>query len=671
MINRLSLEQLKPDTQAWTQYIQAHTPLASASFIDLALAKDTVMLSLQQETPYSQAFIAVPEGTIVQDFLEQLAQEQTWSKLQAIEQAQQHNQSCYLANPQSPYEPFFIRFEHSLASVFIDDLEALITQPYTGEALKQQVHLVMAKHHLDAYFQPYIFLNIVEAYIKQYAQNQLQDSSTIADFAVLCTPRKKAQSPYIHVAQASYKRLFGELFSVSGHSPLSTIRLGEFVRHNGHIFVLHANDLLQDKSLWNAIYHLMLHQDLDWDLLTKQQEKEPTIRPENMYIVPRIKLLLVGQLNQFYRLQEQLPHFYALFPYCADFEMPLKITPEHLPLYLNYIHYLIEKAGSLPFNKMALIEFLLLSTRLAGHQQELSFNSVLLLQILQEINLYARQEQGVQIEPQHIQRYRHAAKQRNKGYLELSQRDILDDQIYIVTDGKKTGQINGLTYIELGHYGFGEPIRITANVHSGDGEVIDIERRSELGGSLHSKGVLILTAYLTELLAQQEPLPYSVSLVFEQSYGEVDGDSASLAELCCILSAFSRLPIYQHLAVTGSVDQFGQVQSIGAVNEKIESFFLLCQSRGLTGKQGVIIPKSNIQHLHLDTELQQAIQEKKFHIFAVSHVSEAIQLLTGVPFDTDDGSESVLSLCDEHIHKGQASRYLKKRGLFESFFSKK
>jgi predicted ATP-dependent protease len=214
------------------------------------------------------------------------------------------------------------------------------------------------------------------------------------------------------------------------------------------------------------------------------------------------------------------------------------------------------------------------------------------------------------------------------------QEQIIQGTLMIDTDGAKIGQINGLTVIELGNFDFSAPTRITATARLGEGEVIDIEREVELGGSTHSKGVFILSAYLGQRFASNRPLSLSASLTFEQSYGYIDGDSASMAELCALLSVLSEIPIKQNLAITGSVNQYGEAQAIGAVNEKIEGFFDICQKRGLTGTQGVLIPVSNIRHLMLRHDVITACENNQFAIYAYQHVDEAIALLTGESADT-------------------------------------
>ncbi|MEI7265313.1 Lon protease family protein, partial [Pectobacterium carotovorum] len=244
-----------------------------------------------------------------------------------------------------------------------------------------------------------------------------------------------------------------------------------------------------------------------------------------------------------------------------------------------------------------------------------------------------------------------AARQWREGYLRERMQDEIElGQILIETEGEVVGQINGLSVLEFPGYpvAFGEPTRISCVVHAGDGEFTDVERKAELAGNLHAKGMMIMQAFLITELELDQQLPFSASIVFEQSYSEVDGDSASLAELCALVSALSLRPINQQFAVTGSVDQFGHVQPIGGVNEKIEGFFEVCQRRGLTGTQGVILPAANLRHLCLQEDVVEAVREGKFHLFPVETAPEALSLLTNFAYD-DEQQPNLLSAIRERI----------------------
>lgn len=284
-----------------------------------------------------------------------------------------------------------------------------------------------------------------------------------------------------------------------------------------------------------------------------------------------------------------------------------------------------------PFDRSAVARVIEQSARLAGDADKLSTNIQNLADLLREADYWANKQGKEIVSVVDVQRAIDAATYRADRLRERLQEETLRGTILIDTTGAQVGQINGLSYLELGAFAFGRPSRITARIQMGKGEVINVEREVELSGPIHSKGVLILTSFLGARYGLDKPLSLSASLVFEQSYGGVEGDSASAAELFALLSAIAEVPITQTLAVTGSINQHGQIQAIGGVNEKIEGFFDLCKARGLTGDQGVIIPSANLPHLMLRWDVVHAVAGGKFHIYAIDTVDEGIELLTGIP----------------------------------------
>jgi predicted ATP-dependent protease len=275
----------------------------------------------------------------------------------------------------------------------------------------------------------------------------------------------------------------------------------------------------------------------------------------------------------------------------------------------------------------ALVRLIEHSCRLAEHQNRLSAHVNNCLEIIAEANLLAEQTQATRIDKTEIELALSAREQRNGRIAEAILEEMLEGTILIDTDGSAIGKVNGLTVMDIGGSSFGAPARITTTVHPGSRGIVDIEREVELGQPIHSKGVMILSGYLGHCYAQQFPLAISASIAMEQSYGHIDGDSASLAELCCLISALTRIPIKQGFAMTGSINQYGEVQAIGGVNEKIEGFFSLCAARGLTGQQAVIIPTSNKPNLMLNQQVIDAVEQGLFAIYAVSNVDEALSLL--------------------------------------------
>jgi lon-related putative ATP-dependent protease len=333
----------------------------------------------------------------------------------------------------------------------------------------------------------------------------------------------------------------------------------------------------------------------------------------------------------YYLLYQYDPDFGELFKVEADFNQEMDRSPENNQLYARLIATLARRNDLRPFDRRAVAQVITRSARMAGDAEKLSVHLLGVSDLLREADYWAGEAGHRVVKAADVQRAIEAQIRRSDRVRERVQERIQRGTILIDTDGEKVGQVNGLSVLMLGNFSFGQPSRITARVRMGGGKVIDIEREVELGGPIHSKGVLILSSFLGSRYAPNYPLSLSASLVFEQSYGGVEGDSASMAELCALLSALADVPIKQSLAVTGSVNQHGEVQPIGGVNEKIEGFFDVCQARDLTGEQGVIIPASNVQHLMLRRDVVDAVKAKQFQIYTVETVDQVIELLTGIP----------------------------------------
>jgi predicted ATP-dependent protease len=299
-------------------------------------------------------------------------------------------------------------------------------------------------------------------------------------------------------------------------------------------------------------------------------------------------------------------------------------------LYTQLISTLTRKEKLLPYDRYAVARVIEHSARLVGDSKKLSMHMRSIVDLLHEADYWAREAGHEVVQASDVQQAIDSQVHRQDRVRDRLYEAILRDTLMIDTQGAVTGQVNGLSVIELGGFAFAQPTRITATTRFGKGDLINIEREVKLSGAIHSKGVLILTSFLAARYAKNQPLALSASLAFEQSYGMVEGDSASLAELCALLSNLANIPIDQSLAITGSVNQLGQAQAIGAVNEKIEGFFDICVARGLTGKQGVLIPAANVQHLMLRQNVIEAATAGKFHIYAVENIDQAITLLTGV-----------------------------------------
>jgi predicted ATP-dependent protease len=362
-----------------------------------------------------------------------------------------------------------------------------------------------------------------------------------------------------------------------------------------------------------------------------------TVEPEPVHL--DVKIVIVGTRDVYYLLAAHDPEFNDLFKVAADFDDDMPREGDAVLTYAQLLATVGRREGLKTFDRGAIARLIEQAGRIADDNRKLTTRIGDIADIMREADYWAEKGKRVIVGAEDVetaidQQIRRSSRVRDKSL------EIIDSGIVLIdTAGSKTGQINGLSVLSLPNFSFGKPSRITARVRLGRGEVIDVERRVELGGPTHSKGVLILSAFLGARYASDQPLSLSATLVFEQSYGGVDGDSASSAELYALLSALSDLPIDQSFAVTGSVNQFGQVQAIGGVNQKIEGYFDVCRYHGLTGKQGVLIPATNVRHLMLRRDIVEAARNGQFRIFPIETIDQGIELLTGFPAGVrdDDG----------------------------------
>lgn len=414
------------------------------------------------------------------------------------------------------------------------------------------------------------------------------------------------------------------------------IKPGALHQATGGYLVLDAHRLLMQPYAWEGLKRALRSRHIRTDSVAQMLSLTSTISLEPEPIPLDVKVVLLGERLLYYLLCEYDPDFRELFKVVADFEDDLPRTGDMPLRYAQLIATLARKEKLLPFDQSACARLVEQAAREAGDAERLSTHIQGLLDLMREADFLTRQAGETAVSRARVQAVIDA-RDRRTGRLRARLQDaILRGTVHIDTSGQVVGQVNGLSVIELGDSRFAHPTRITANVRLGDGEVIDIQREVDLGGAIHSKGVLILSSFLATRYASNLPLSLSATLTFEQTYGEVEGDSASMAELCALLSALAGLPIRQSLAVTGSVDQHGRMQAIGGVNEKIEGFFDICQARGLTGEQGVLIPQSNVKHLMLRRDVVEACADGRFHVWPVADVDEAIELLTGTPAGAPD-----------------------------------
>ena len=419
-------------------------------------------------------------------------------------------------------------------------------------------------------------------------------------------------------------------------SNFTLIKPGALHRANGGFLVLDARKLLSEAYAWEGLKRALRSGQVRIESVAELVGLSSTVQLEPEPLPLDLKVVLIGERIIYYLLAELDPDFPALFKINADLESEITRSPEGTAQYARLIATLGRRDGLRPLSASAVARVIEHAARLADDAEKLTTRTQPLSDLMREADHVAGSSGAGMIEREHVEAALEAKRHRNERIQERYQEEILRGQLMISTDGLHIGQINGLAVAMLGESTFAHPVRITATVRMGDGEVIDIEREVELGGPIHSKGVLILSSFLAARFGWSMPLSLRASLVFEQSYGGIEGDSASLAELAALLSALALVPIRQSIAVTGSVNQFGMVQPVGGVNEKIEGFYALCNARGLNGKQGVVIPSANVCQLMLKPAVVTAVREGHFHIWAVSHIDEAMELLTGLPAGEPD-----------------------------------
>ena len=452
---------------------------------------------------------------------------------------------------------------------------------------------------------------------------------------VLVGNGKKPGAPIVSEDSPTYSNLVGRVEHISQFGALVTdftlIKSGALHRANGGYLLLDIRKVLTQPFAWEGLKRALQSREIRIESLGQMYSLVSTVSLEPQPIPLDAKIVLFGDRLLYYLLQEYDPEFGELFKVAADFEERVERNADTHQLYARLIATLTRKEKLLPFDRGAVARVIEHSARLVGDAERLSTHMRSIADLLRESDFCAREAGHAVAEAADVQCAIDAQIRRQDRLRDRLYEAILRDTLVIDTQGAVTGQINALSVLSLGDFAFASPTRITATTRLGDGEMVNIEREVKLSGAIHSKGVLILSSFLAARYAKNQPLSFSASLVFEQSYGMVDGDSASLAELCALLSNLADAPIKQSLAITGSVNQLGQAQAIGAVNEKIEGFFDICSARGLSGEQGVLIPAANIKHLMLRRDVVAAAEAGRFHIYAVENVDQAIGLLTGLP----------------------------------------
>ncbi|NVD08021.1 ATP-dependent protease [Vibrio sp. JPW-9-11-11] len=456
--------------------------------------------------------------------------------------------------------------------------------------------------------------------------------------------RKEDLFPIVVEENPNYHTLFGYIetatFKGTVFTDFSLIRPGSLHKANGGVLLMDAQKVLEQPYVWDGLKRALRARQLNLTSLEKEVTLTGTVSLDPEPIPLDVKIILFGDYRTYQLLQHYDPEFSELFRVTADFEDEMKRDADSELQYARFISSVVNDNGMLHCDRKAIARIIEHSSRLAGDQNKISLHSANIANLLRESNYVARQANSNMIRLSHVEDALANQELRVSRLKDSVMESFINGTTLIHTHGEAVGQVNALSVLSTSEYMFGAPNRITATTCYGEGEVIDIERSVDLGGSIHSKGVMILSAYLSSVFGKTAKVPLSTTITFEQSYGGVDGDSASMAEFCAVVSAFSKQPNRQDIAITGSMNQFGEAQPIGGVNEKIEGFFDVCEIKGRTADQGVIIPRSNMHNLMLRPDIVKAVEKGEFHIWAIDHVTEAIELFmgkaAGVP--SDEGS---------------------------------
>jgi lon-related putative ATP-dependent protease len=438
----------------------------------------------------------------------------------------------------------------------------------------------------------------------------------------------------------TYYNLFGRVDYRSQLGAVTTdhtmIKAGAIHRANGGYLILQALDVLINPLVWETLKRTLRCREASIENLGEQYSAIPVATLNPQPIPLDVKIVLVGNPRIYQLLYQADEEFRKLFRAKADFSVDMDRSADCVGLYSGFISSRVRDEGLRHFHASAVARVVEHGSRLVEHQQKLSTRFIEIADLLTEANFWAGREKSDLVRAEHVERAIEEKARRSNLIEERVQDLITDGTILIDTKAAVPGQVNGISVYDLGDYRFGRPSRITASISLGRGQVVSIEREMQMAGRIHNKAFAILSGYLHGRYAQERALALAASIGFEQVYDEVEGDSASAAELYALLSALAAAPIKQGIAVTGSVNQRGDMQAIGGVNEKIEGFYEVCKAQGLSGEQGVVIPRANLKHLMLRREVVEAARQGRFHVWAVDTVDEGIEILTGVPAGVPD-----------------------------------
>ena len=450
---------------------------------------------------------------------------------------------------------------------------------------------------------------------------------------VLVDQKSLKGAPVIFETNPTYHNVFGQIEKRAYMGTITTdftmIQAGSLLRANGGYLIMEIESILMNPFVWEALKRALQNKLLFIeDVTSGMGYGTSSLRPEPIPL--EVKVILLGSYHLFHMLQNHDSKFNKIFKVRADFDDEVEKNDDTIQKYARFIARSCKEEGLLPLTPKGVAAIVEYGEKYISNKFKLSIRFGPIMGILREADYWARKRNGRQVTDKDVLQAYNEYRFRYNLYEEKMHESYVDNTIMIDVETDVVGQVNALAVFQIGDISFGRPSRITAETYMGKQGVINIEREAKLSGRTHDKGVLILSGYLGRTFAQNYPLSLSISITFEQSYSGIDGDSASSTELYAIISSLSDIPIHQGIAVTGSVNQKGKIQAIGGVNQKIEGFFDVCKAKGLTGKQGVLIPQANVKNLMLKKEVVDSVKKKKFHIYRVSTVEQGIEILTGV-----------------------------------------
>ncbi|HEV8384120.1 MAG TPA: AAA family ATPase [Candidatus Acidoferrales bacterium] len=527
--------------------------------------------------------------------------------------------------------------EQEAASVLVDGVIEELKEKYPGPQMAE--YLEEVRHHI---------LDNLEPFKEREGEEEARESPDgtprpmpgerdpfrMYGVNVILAHGTTEACPVVFETTPTYPNLFGTIqrsYDMRGGytSDFMDLRAGSLLRADGGFLIMYALDALTEPGVWKTLKRTMNHGMLEIQPLDLFfAVSSAAMKPEPVDI--NVKVVLIGDRDMYELLYSFEEDFRKIFKVRAEFDEEMKMNDEVIRQYGGHLRKLSEDEKLCPFDRTAVAAMIEYGVRLAGRRSKITARFTDLFDLAREACYAARENGETPVTAAHVRKALESKIERHNLYETKLNELIKEGVLLIDTAGERAGQVNGLSVHEIGGYVFGKPVRITASVALGKAGIINIERESNLSGRLHDKGVQILSGYLRSMFAQDKPLSLSASLCFEQSYSGVDGDSASSTEIYALLSALSGLPLRQDVAVTGSVNQQGDIQPIGGVNQKIEGFYEICRIKGLTGKQGVIIPVENVEDLMLRSEVIQAVADGQFHILPVAKVGEGIEILTGV-----------------------------------------